>query len=192
MRKSPSTLIDLTGKQMGFWKVIERVPNKYGKVYYHCRCRCGTERDVGAQQLRQNKSQSCGCYGMQRTPKKRPSYHGKRWTEEEKEVVRTWYPIGGKRKVRQFIGRTPEAINSMAKKLGVRTGRPLYPRNDKWCRNEIDRLKKLYTEGGMTACRDKFRGRTYKAIKWKAATDLKLKSPLEFGNPLRRKTNEAR
>jgi hypothetical protein len=168
MRNSPSTLIEITGQTFGWWTVIERVPNRWGKVHYRCRCRCGIEKEVGAQQLRQGKSKSCGCYGMRRTPAPRPDIHGKAWSEEEKTKLRIYYGINGNRGVRKLINRTPQAINTMAKKLGIRVGHHICPRRDLWSERELERLKLLYPQGGIRACRGKFPFRTDTSIKWKA------------------------
>ena len=32
-----------------------------GNIYWHCRCKCGNERDVTGNTLRNGASQSCGC-----------------------------------------------------------------------------------------------------------------------------------
>lgn len=61
----------MTGKQCGFWTVIERGPNRMtpgGNPYvtWLCECRCGTRRLVRAADLRNGASKSCGCYQKQR------------------------------------------------------------------------------------------------------------------------------
>ena len=54
---------DLIGKIFGRWTVIgEGDPPKKGKqVMWHCRCECGTERDVASANLVHGFSKSCGC-----------------------------------------------------------------------------------------------------------------------------------
>lgn len=53
---------DLSGKQFGYWTVIERTENnENGKARYRCRCRCGTARVVAAKNLKNGSSRSCGC-----------------------------------------------------------------------------------------------------------------------------------
>lgn len=49
---------DLTGKRFGKWTVLykSKKPN-----YWHCKCDCGTERDVFRGNLTQGMSKSCGC-----------------------------------------------------------------------------------------------------------------------------------
>lgn len=178
MRKSPSTLIDISGRRFGWWTVVERAPNRYGKAYYKCRCRCGFEKEVGSQQLRQGRSNSCGCYGMRRSVKPRTEQHGKAWSKEEKELLRTYYPINGKRGLKRLLQRSPEAINTMAKKLGVKVGHSICPRSDIWGKRELQRLKELYPKGGIAACRGKFPLRTEGAIMRKAY-ELKLRTKEE-------------
>lgn len=55
-------LRDLTGQRFGYLTVTERAPNRRGKVYWHCKCRCGNETDVQSFDLIFGKVRSCGCY----------------------------------------------------------------------------------------------------------------------------------
>lgn len=52
---------DLSGKQIGYWKVGEEF-HKGEKIYYHCVCKCGKKRDVYSSALKTGKSYSCGCH----------------------------------------------------------------------------------------------------------------------------------
>jgi hypothetical protein len=36
-------LIDLTGRKLGRWTVIERAHTRLGKVRWLCRCECGAQ-----------------------------------------------------------------------------------------------------------------------------------------------------
>ena len=56
-----ASLKDLTGKKFGAWNVISRAPNKNNLVYWHCKCDCGTERDVRSASLIKGISTNCGC-----------------------------------------------------------------------------------------------------------------------------------
>lgn len=58
---------DLTGQQIGNWKVLNIAFRKNGKIYYHCQCQCEnkTEKDVQAQHLKEKRSLSCGCLRKQ-------------------------------------------------------------------------------------------------------------------------------
>lgn len=49
---------DLTGRQFGNWTVLYKVkkPN-----FWHCKCSCGTEKDVFRGTLINGESKSCGC-----------------------------------------------------------------------------------------------------------------------------------
>ena len=50
------------GDQVGYWTIIHRADGYKGKgAYWHCRCRCGTERDICGEHLRNKDSLSCGC-----------------------------------------------------------------------------------------------------------------------------------
>lgn len=63
---------DLTGKEFGRWKVIERAPNRVsssGKtrsIMWLCECECGTRKTVGARALKTGMSTSCGCLQKER------------------------------------------------------------------------------------------------------------------------------
>lgn len=59
-------LIDLTGQKFGLLTVLSRADNTIrpsGQVVtrWHCRCQCGTEKDIDSSELRKGKVQSCGC-----------------------------------------------------------------------------------------------------------------------------------
>lgn len=50
------------GEQIGYWTIMYRSDEYVGKgAYWHCICKCGTERDVKAEHLRNKVSLSCGC-----------------------------------------------------------------------------------------------------------------------------------
>lgn len=58
-----AVLIDLTGKQFGYWEVLKRTSNgKYNQSMWLCRCKCGNEKIVSGNDLRRGKTISCGCY----------------------------------------------------------------------------------------------------------------------------------
>lgn len=50
--------IDLKGKTLGKWLVLEYV----GKSKWKCRCECGTVAEIDSYSLRSGHSKSCGCY----------------------------------------------------------------------------------------------------------------------------------
>ena len=52
---------DLKGKQFGDWTVIGEHFRDRDKTYWPCRCSCGTEKAVRADQLTRGMSLSCGC-----------------------------------------------------------------------------------------------------------------------------------
>lgn len=54
-------IYDLTGQTFGHWTVLEPAePDKYGRAKWLCRCDCGKERVVTADNLRRGVSTSCG------------------------------------------------------------------------------------------------------------------------------------
>lgn len=60
---SKTTEKDMLGKTFGCWTVISKTEkrNTSGIIFWHCRCICGTERDVIGNSLRNGTSLSCGC-----------------------------------------------------------------------------------------------------------------------------------
>jgi hypothetical protein len=58
------TASDLSGKTFDRWTVeyetIER--DSSGNILWHCKCSCGTERDVATCSLKSGRSHSCGCH----------------------------------------------------------------------------------------------------------------------------------
>lgn len=62
--------LDLTGQKFGRWTALYKCDYKKGKdTLWHCRCDCGTERDVRTKQLRNGRSKSCGCYAREQSSK---------------------------------------------------------------------------------------------------------------------------
>ncbi len=58
--------IDLLGQRFGRWLVIEEAENTTrGTAQWKCLCDCGNVRIVRANDLRQGKSISCGCYNTE-------------------------------------------------------------------------------------------------------------------------------
>lgn len=58
---SEQSLEDLTGQTFGKLTVMYRAANKNGRVTWHCKCSCGTEIDVTANNLKSGHTLSCGC-----------------------------------------------------------------------------------------------------------------------------------
>ncbi len=48
---------DITGLWFGRWLVLSRVSDRSG--YWHCRCECGTEREVFGPAMKTGRSQGC-------------------------------------------------------------------------------------------------------------------------------------
>lgn len=75
-----SKRIDLTGQQFGRLSVIAVTGPRDGRLYWHCRCECGTELEVAGGNLRSGNSTSCGCKTVQRMrnnpPARRHGYTG--------------------------------------------------------------------------------------------------------------------
>lgn len=156
MRKPPSTFRDITGQQFGEWFVWKRGPNRKTtnntRVQYYCTCKCGTVKLVDKIALERGVSKSCGCVtrpGWQRNKEK----FMKPWTEEEKERLRQWYPVNGTQFLESYLGRSKEAIRTMAHYLGVKLGRKKRGNKNWWSDRELDVIRELYPEGGALACK---------------------------------------
>ena len=61
----PSGFIDETGNVYHNLSVLYKVV-KNGRVYWHCKCKCGNETDVRGDRLRSERTQSCGCLQRER------------------------------------------------------------------------------------------------------------------------------
>ncbi len=55
---------DLTGQRFGYWTVLNfGFKDKNRHSYWHCKCKCGNEKDVAQTLLKTGQSKSCGCLG---------------------------------------------------------------------------------------------------------------------------------
>lgn len=52
--------MNLTNQNFGFWTALYPI-KKNNRIYWHCKCQCGTEKDVLQYSLTSGKSKSCGC-----------------------------------------------------------------------------------------------------------------------------------
>ena len=52
---------DLTGKKFNRLLVLKRIENRNHRTCWLCKCDCGNEKEVLAQNLKNNGTQSCGC-----------------------------------------------------------------------------------------------------------------------------------
>lgn len=60
--------VNLIGQNFGNWTVLyELKERKNKKIYYHCKCACGKEKDVMGQHLKDGTSTSCGCLRDKKT-----------------------------------------------------------------------------------------------------------------------------
>lgn len=63
----PTNFIDLTGQQFGRLLVLGYAgSNKQGAATWRCKCECGNVKVVTGSELRRGKTQSCGCYRLER------------------------------------------------------------------------------------------------------------------------------
>jgi|SRR5262245_16113233 len=76
---------DLTGQVFGDWLVVRFDGRRRETSQWWCRCVCGTERAVGASNLKRGLSQGCGCQKSAKIAR-RFTTHGRSRTAEH----RTW------------------------------------------------------------------------------------------------------
>lgn len=77
--------IDLTGHKYGQLFVIRKSKRRMsGKVYWECRCDCGSFVNVNANNLRSGKVKSCGC------SRKRNIYHGHAKRYQKSRTYKAW------------------------------------------------------------------------------------------------------
>lgn len=62
---------DLTGQKFGRLTVLYENGRKHAEIVWHCKCDCGNECDVLSSNLRNGKTQSCGCLQKERTSESR-------------------------------------------------------------------------------------------------------------------------
>lgn len=77
-RVSPR-LEDLTGKRFGRLVVIEKAKTEHKSTRWKCKCDCGNECTVLAENLKTGHTTSCGCYREEKRPSLRYK-HGQRHT----------------------------------------------------------------------------------------------------------------
>lgn len=81
-----SKRIDLTGREIGNWKVISfSGVSKQGCAEWLCECRCGKRKIVSGHAMRSGKIKSCGCLNIERT-KEANTKHGMKGTR----LYRIW------------------------------------------------------------------------------------------------------
>lgn len=56
-------LENIEGKTFGKWKVIKKISSLGYREMWLCKCSCGNIKEVLGQNLRHNKTKSCGCIG---------------------------------------------------------------------------------------------------------------------------------
>ena len=59
---------DLTNQTFNYWTVLYKTDKRdsVGNVYWHCKCKCGNEKDIIGTSLTSGKSKSCGCFKKQK------------------------------------------------------------------------------------------------------------------------------
>lgn len=105
---------DLAGQRFGKLLVLQRVSEPVARhVKYLCRCDCGTEKVVGADNLRRVMVTSCGCY------RKRSGEASPHWAGRGQLSKRYWTIISRGARVRGFsVGVTIEEVWDLFVKQG--------------------------------------------------------------------------
>lgn len=53
---------NLIGKTFNLLEVIDGPIRKNNKIYWRCKCECGTEKEIRADGLKNGTTKSCGCF----------------------------------------------------------------------------------------------------------------------------------
>lgn len=88
---------DLTGQRFGNWTVVSRAESDkdnrgFPVTKWHCKCDCGTERDVYANSLLSGRSTSCGCHAKQ-VRSQFCTEHFKTHGDSKSRLYQIWYGI---------------------------------------------------------------------------------------------------
>jgi len=81
--------IDLNGQKFGRLTIIQKVgSNKRGNALWLCKCECGNEKEIIIRSidLRNNRTQSCGCLQIERSTK-----HGRYIETVESQTYNSWH-----------------------------------------------------------------------------------------------------
>jgi hypothetical protein len=195
MRKSPSYCVDIAGKIYGKWQALYRMENRYGTIYYMCRCACGIMGAVSKKALVGGKSLSCGCVKNYKSRTKRESAkYGKRWSVADILLLTQWYPRRGSKGLAKMLGRSERAINHKAFHMGLKcnlTPKQYNGRKNRWTQEELNILHKNYPLGGIVTCIKLLPNRTKNAI-WVKAIKEGLSSPRMCKRKRKVKTNGIR
>ena len=105
--------MDLTGRRFGRLTILSRSKNRARRVYWKCRCKCGTEKEVASVALRKGEILSCGCYSRDIQPKRMTALHAIIRTHgmSRTPTYRIW---GG------MIGRCHNSNNSNYERYGAK------------------------------------------------------------------------
>ncbi len=92
------------------------------------------------------------------------SRKGQAWTEEEIEIVKKYYPIGGSQAVKEHLKkRSIMAIRGKAAALNI-----FFKKGPTWTEEEVEILRKYYPIGGVGAVKEYLKDRSENAIFTKA------------------------
>ena len=134
---------DLTGKRYNRWTVLRRSGStKNGHAVWLCRCDCGQEREVLANNLRRGESVSCGCFKVEERAKihgsRHPKWKGGRRIENGYVVLSNADYPGAKP-----FNKTAEHVVVMARHLGrpLRPGESVHHKNGVRDDNRIENLE---------------------------------------------------
>lgn len=70
---------DLTGQRFGRLTVMHRAENRGGRVFWHCLCDCGNEKDIPASTIKDGRSRSCGCLNIESSSARRKDLTGQKF-----------------------------------------------------------------------------------------------------------------
>lgn len=83
---------NLSGQRFNRWMVLARAENRKTRVYWHCLCDCGNERDVWSDNLRRGLSNSCGCL-LNEWARENKTTHGESVNRKTTPEFRAWVAL---------------------------------------------------------------------------------------------------
>lgn len=97
---------DLSGERFGRLTVIKQVPAPDNvadkrKIYYLCRCDCGTEKAIYYYDLTSGKTKSCKCLSSEKTAERS---RARGFSKEKRRLKIIWYGMNARCRDKRLVG----------------------------------------------------------------------------------------
>ena len=105
-KRKGTVLENLAGQKFNRYTVIEldkeKSNNKFWKIFWRCRCDCGSEKSVSSQALKSGTTKSCGCLHRERAKDRCGKLFKKRVLQHPRIAILQQYKYRAKRFNRLF------------------------------------------------------------------------------------------